>query len=62
MLNRLITFLYKNKILTDAQYDFRKGKYIETAVQTLIEIIQEALYKGIHLIAIFIDLKKPMIH
>jgi len=33
MFNKLITFLYKNKILTEAQSGFRKGKCIETAVQ-----------------------------
>ena len=60
MFNKLIPLLYKNKILTDAQYDFRKGKCTERAVQSFIEIIQEALDKGTHLIAIFIDLKKPM--
>ena len=52
--NRLIPFLYKNKILADAQNGFRKGKCIETVVQLFIEIIQEALHKGIHLIGIFI--------
>jgi hypothetical protein len=58
MFNRLIPFLYENKILTGAQNGFRKGKYIETAVQSFIEIIQEALDKGVHLIGIFIDLTK----
>ena len=33
MFNRLISFLYKNKILADAQNGFRKGKCIETVVQ-----------------------------
>jgi hypothetical protein len=37
---------------------FRKGKCIETAVQSYIEIIQEALDTGVHLIGIFIDLTK----
>jgi retron-type reverse transcriptase len=58
MFNRLIPFLYENKILTEAQNGFRKGKCIETAVQSLIEIIQEALDKGVHSIGIFIDLTK----
>ena len=56
MFNRLITFLYKNKIRTRAQNGFRKRKYIETAVQSFIDIIQEALDKGTHSIGIFIDL------
>jgi len=49
--------LYENKILT-AQNDFRKEKCIETAVQSFIEIVQEALDKGVHSIGIFIDLTK----
>ena len=48
LFNRLIPFWYKIKILTDAQNGFKKGKCIERAVQSYIEIIQEALDKGIH--------------
>ena len=48
MFNGLITLLYKNKMLTEAQNGFRKGKCIETAVQSFNEIIQEALDKGNH--------------
>jgi hypothetical protein len=58
MFNRLIPFLYKNKILSVAQNGFRKGKCIETTVQLFIEIILEALDKGVHSIGIFIDLTK----
>jgi hypothetical protein len=58
MFNRLIPFLYKNKILTETQNGFRKGKCMETAVQSFIEIIQEALDKRVHSIGIFIDLTK----
>ena len=58
MFNRLIPSLYKNKILTEAQNGFRNGKCIETAVQSFIEIIQEALDKGTHSIGIFIHLTK----
>jgi hypothetical protein len=43
--NRIIYFLYENKIFTKAQNGFRKGKCIETAVQSFIEMIQEALHK-----------------
>jgi len=56
MFNRLIPFLYENKILTEAQNGFRKGKCLETAAQSFVEIIQEALEKGIHSIGIFVDL------
>jgi len=58
MFNRLIPFFYENKILTEAQNGFRKGKCVETAVQSFIEINQEALDKGVHSIGIFIDLTK----
>jgi hypothetical protein len=53
-----ISFLYENKIFTEAQNGFRKGKCIETAVQSFIEMIQEALDKQVHTIGIFIDLIK----
>ena len=56
MSNRLMPFLYENKILTKAENGFRKGKCIETAVQSFIEIIHEVLDKGVHSIGIFIDL------
>jgi hypothetical protein len=56
--NRLIPFLYENNISTEAQNGFRKGKCIETAAQSFIEIIQEALDKGVHSIGIFIGLTK----
>jgi retron-type reverse transcriptase len=58
MFDTLILFVYKNKILTEVQNGFRKEKCIQTAVQSFIQIIQEALDKGIHLIGIFIDLTK----
>jgi hypothetical protein len=58
MFNRLIPFLYENKISTEAQNYFRKGKCIETAAQSFIEIIQEAVDKGVHSIGIFTDLTK----
>ena len=58
MFSRLITFVYKNKILTEAQNGFRKGKCIETALQSFNEIIQETLDKGTHSIGILIELTK----
>jgi hypothetical protein len=50
MYNKIISFLYENKIFTEAQNGFRKGKSIETAVQSFIERIQEALDKRVHTI------------
>lgn len=45
MFNRLIYFVIKNRILTETQNGFRKGKCIETAIQSFMERIQEALDK-----------------
>jgi hypothetical protein len=56
MFDRFIPFLFENKIFTEAPNGFRKGKYIETASQSFIEIIQESLDKGLHTMGIFIDL------
>ena len=58
MFNILIPTLNKNKILTEAQNGFRKGRCIETAVHSFNEIIQEALDKGTHLNGIFVGLTK----
>jgi phage antirepressor YoqD-like protein len=58
MYNTMTSFLYENKILSEAQNGFRKDKSIDTAVQSYIEIIQEALDKRAHTIGIFIDLSK----
>jgi hypothetical protein len=58
MYNRMTSFLYENKILSEAQNGFRKGKSIVTAVQSYIERIQEALDKCTHTTGMFIDLSK----
>ena len=58
MYNRLISFFHKNGVFSEAQNGFRKGRCIETAVQSFIERIQEALDKRIPTIGIFIDLPK----
>jgi hypothetical protein len=46
--NRLISFVVKNSILTNAQGGFRENKSMDTASKTFIESIQEAVDKGIH--------------
>jgi DNA helicase IV len=58
MYNRITSFLYENKILSEAQNSFRKGKSIDTAVQSYIEKIEKALDKRVHTIVKFIDLSK----
>jgi hypothetical protein len=58
MYNRLIPFLVENNVITDAQNGFRRKKSTNTARQTFIENIQEALDKGLHAIGILFDLTK----
>ena len=36
MYNRITSFLYENKILSEAENGFRKGKSIDTAVQSYV--------------------------
>ena len=43
---------------TETQNGFRKGKCIETSIQSFMERIQEALDKGREVIGIFFDLTK----
>jgi hypothetical protein len=45
MCNRIISFLNENKILSEAQNGLRKGKSIDTAVQSFIGRIQKVLDK-----------------
>ena len=58
MYNRIISFLYENKILSEAQNGFRKCKSIDRVVQSFIGRIQKALDKRVHTIGIFIALTK----
>ena len=56
MFNRITSFLNDTEALTEVQNGFRKGKSIETAIQTLLEPLREALDNRKHAIGIFIDL------
>ena len=58
MYNMLISSLCDKKGFSEVQNRFRKGKYIDTAVQSFIERIQQALDKRVHTVAIFLDLTK----
>ena len=58
MYNRITSFLCENKILSEAQNGFRKGKSIDTTIQSYIERIQKALSNQLHTIGLFIDLSK----
>jgi hypothetical protein len=58
MYNRLISFVVKNSIINEVQNGFREKKPTDTASQTFIESIWEALDKGLHAIGLFFDLSK----
>jgi potassium voltage-gated channel Eag-related subfamily H protein 8 len=60
MYNGLMPFLVENNVIMDAQNGFRREKSTNTACQTFIENIQEALDKGLHAIGILFDLPKRM--
>jgi hypothetical protein len=59
MYNRLLFFLTKNTILTEAQHGFRKSRSTETAIQSLLASVQEPIEKKENQIGIFFcDLTK----
>jgi hypothetical protein len=58
MYNRLIPFLVYNNVLTEAQNGFRKNKSTDTASQSFVESIQDALARGFHAIESFFDLSR----
>jgi hypothetical protein len=61
MYNRMTSFLYENRILSEAQNGFMKGKSIDTSVQSYIERIQDAEDKRAHTIGMFSDLSKAYV-
>ena len=58
MYNRLLTFLKKHRILTEIQHGFIENKSTETASQSFIESVHEALDNQRKAIGIFLDLAK----
>jgi hypothetical protein len=58
MYNRLLSFLTRNTILTEAQHGFRKNRSTETAIQSFLASVQEAIEKKENQIGIFCDLTK----
>ena len=58
MCNRLVTFVTQNNTLTEAQNGFREKKSTETATQSFLEIMQEAIDRSLHVIWIPVDLTK----
>jgi hypothetical protein len=56
--SRLLSFLTRNTILTEAQHGFRKNRSTETAIQSFLTSIQEAIEKKENQVGIFYDLTK----
>lgn len=55
---RLISYLNKNKILSDSQYGFRQGRSTQDAVVALTSEIIDKIDKGYKCVTVFLDLKK----
>jgi hypothetical protein len=45
MYNRLLSFLTRSTILTEAQHGFRKNRSTQTAIQSFLASIQETIAK-----------------
>jgi len=54
--NRLILFINKHNILTDAEHGFRDNKSIEMASQIFIENISESMDKQLYVLGLLFDL------
>ena len=55
---KLLSFLDKNKILSNSQYGFREKHSTAHAISELVETISDAIDQGNYCVGIFIDLKK----
>jgi hypothetical protein len=58
MYNRLLSFLKRHNIISNEQHGFMESKSTETASQSFIQIIQDAMNKHLHVIGIFLDISK----
>jgi hypothetical protein len=58
MHTRLIAFIAKNSILTEAQIGFREGKSTETVIHDFLESVQGAIDERINLTGMFFYLSK----
>jgi len=58
MYNKLHLFLKKNNILTSKQHGFMESKSTETASQSFIQNVKEALDQHLHAVGIFLELFK----
>ena len=58
LLSRLETYLNKNSILYDGQFDFRKKRSTALALASFLDIVTEALDNSQYALSLFIDLSK----
>jgi retron-type reverse transcriptase len=56
--NRIITFMEKNRIITEAQHGFRSKRSTETALLVFINNVQSAIDNKMNPVGIFLDLSK----
>ena len=56
--DRLYNYVISNKILSESQFGFQKGKSTLSALIQIVDNIQQALDNQNHTLAVFIDLKK----
>jgi len=58
MYNRILSFFKKHNALANVQHGFMENKSTQTASQSFIESVQEALNRHLHVVGIFLDLSK----
>ena len=58
MYNYLVNFINKHNILYNYKFGFRQQYSTSHAIISLVEKINEALYKGNIMIGVYLDLKK----
>jgi hypothetical protein len=63
MYNKLMAFIVGNQVLSDVQRGFRANKSTETALQSFIKCIQEAIEDKLNPTGIFLDVTQtPMMY
>jgi hypothetical protein len=56
--NRIIAFIERNGIITDAQHGFRAKRSMETALQDFVNNVQTAVDNKMNPVGLFLDLSK----
>jgi len=56
--NRIIAFIERNGIITDAQHGFRSKRSTETALQDFVNNVQTAIDNKMNPVGLFLDLSK----